>query len=81
VLRLPEDQLGTPIVTDDHRISYTLDVELEYDINATAAIVHTDADVAGPYQGGSIPLATTTVAAQAGGRKSVGASKLTSGLG
>ena|SRR3990167_4446867 len=72
VLRLPEDQLGTPIVTDDHRIAYTLDVELEYDINATAALVHTELDIAGPYQGGTIPFATTTIGALAGGRKSVG---------
>ena len=34
VMRLPADQLGRPIVTHDHRISYTLDLTLEEDVGA-----------------------------------------------
>ena len=37
IMRLPADQLGRPIVTHDHRISYTLDLTLEEDVAALAA--------------------------------------------
>ena len=36
IMRLPANQLGRPIVTHDHRISYTLDLTLEEDVGAIA---------------------------------------------
>jgi hypothetical protein len=36
-LKLPKDQLGRPIVTHDHRITFTFDATFEYDFSALAS--------------------------------------------
>lgn len=38
VLWLPEDQVGKPIVTHDHRLNYTLDLTLAYSVSRALAL-------------------------------------------
>jgi len=40
VLRLPKENRNASVITDDHRISYTLDVELEEAIDAIESFAH-----------------------------------------
>lgn len=64
-LRLPADKVGKALVTHDHRISWTLDVELEWDLAGLVAAVRRiwDLNLGGaPTSMGSFALADTTPA-------------------
>lgn len=51
VLKLPDDQVGRPLVTHDKRITYTFDALLEYDFNALAAAVAAQQTASAPGLG------------------------------
>ena len=71
MLKLPADQLGRAIVTTDHRIAWTLDMTLEYEMAGFSASDNFDS-----WRGGAMNLTGSTASQGAGGTRTLGSSTL-----